>query len=166
MWYCVQPPNFEKVGCSLQGVLAQARPKLVMNSFGKKIFMLSSCLAFFPFRFVGGGGGEKEDFLSYFYVLFKFPICSQYVPQSLNVFPNMFSIACHLYPICFGKCCPPFIYLGGPKGRNSTLQKRTFYIGKSTWLHFFLVICQSKLAHCKRKNWTWEALHLINRTAE
>jgi hypothetical protein len=39
MYYCVQPPNFEQVGCSLQGVLAQARPKLGMNSFGKKIFM-------------------------------------------------------------------------------------------------------------------------------
>jgi len=53
--------------------------------------MQSSCLAFFPFKFVGEGGGESawgEDFLSLFpgsyYVPFKFLICSsssQCIPQ-------------------------------------------------------------------------------------
>jgi hypothetical protein len=42
------------------------------------------------------------------------------------VFPNMFSIAPHFYPICFGKCCPHFTYIAGPKGRNSILQNRRF----------------------------------------
>jgi hypothetical protein len=55
---------------------------------------------------------------------------SQYVPQVLNVFPNMFSIARHFYPLCFGKCCRPFTYIGGPKGRNSTLHNRRFYLVK------------------------------------
>ncbi len=45
----------------------------------------------------------------------------------LNVFPNMFSIAPHFYPICFGKCFPPFTHVGGRKGRNAILQNRTFY---------------------------------------
>jgi hypothetical protein len=36
---------------------------------------------------------------------------SPYVPQVLNVLPNMFSIAPHFYPIWFGKCCPPFTYI-------------------------------------------------------
>jgi len=40
------------------------------------------------------------------YVPFKFPMGSH---QVLNMFPKMFSIAPHFYPICFGKCCPPFI---------------------------------------------------------
>jgi hypothetical protein len=47
-----------------------------------------------------------------------------------NVFLNMFSIAPHFYPICFGKCSPPFNGIGGPKGRNSILQNRTFHFGE------------------------------------
>jgi len=53
-----------------------------------------------------------------------FPSEYQYVLQVLNVFPKMFSIAPHLNPICFGKCCPPFTYIGRPKGRNSTFYVR------------------------------------------
>jgi hypothetical protein len=53
--------------------------------------------------------GEKDFFhfsLSSQYVLamfpFKFPMGTcQCVPRVLNVFPNMFSIAPHFYPICF-----------------------------------------------------------------
>ncbi len=41
----------------------------------------------------------------------------QYDPQDPKVFLNMFLIAPHVYPICFGKSCPPFTYIGGPKGR-------------------------------------------------
>jgi hypothetical protein len=29
-----------------------------------------------------------------------------------------FPIAPHFYPICFGKCCTPFTYIVGSKGRN------------------------------------------------
>jgi hypothetical protein len=52
-----------------------------------------------------------EGFFSFFpgfpicshYVPFKFPMgTSQYVPQVPDVFFNMFSIAPHFYPICFG----------------------------------------------------------------
>jgi hypothetical protein len=64
------------------------------------------------------------------YVLFKFPSGSQYLPQIPNVFLNMFSIASHFYPICFGKCCPPFTGIRGPKGTNFILQNKTFYFGE------------------------------------
>jgi hypothetical protein len=36
-------------------------------------------------------------------------------------------IAPHFYPICFGKCCPLFTYIGAPKGMNTLFQNRTFY---------------------------------------
>jgi hypothetical protein len=68
----------------------------------------------------------------------------------------MFSIAPHLEPICFGKCCPPFTYVGGQKGRNSVLQNRSFYFGgQSNW---FIAKGEKK-----KKKKTWEAPHLINR---
>jgi len=89
-----------------------------------------------------GGGGEGGNFFSFFLgsqcVPSMFPLssqwvltCSQYVPQVRNVFPNMFSIAPHFYPICFGTCSPPFTYIGGPKGRNYILQNKTFCFGES-----------------------------------
>jgi hypothetical protein len=60
-----------------------------------------------------------------------FPSGSQYVPQIPIVFLNMFSIAAHFYPQCFGQCCPPFTYIAGrPKRRNSICQNRTLYFGE------------------------------------
>jgi len=49
------------------------------------------------------------------------------VPKFLTCSPKKIPIAHHFYPICFGKCCPLFIYMDGPKGRNSILQNKTFY---------------------------------------
>jgi hypothetical protein len=47
---------------------------------------------------------EKNLFFSFFSgsqcVLTMFPLSSHQVP---NMFPNMFHIATHFYPICFGK---------------------------------------------------------------
>jgi hypothetical protein len=31
------------------------------------------------------------------------------------MFSKKFQITPHFYPICFGKCCPAFTYIGGPK---------------------------------------------------
>jgi len=80
----------------------------------------------------------------------------------------MFSIAPHFYPICFGKFCPPFTYIGGSKGRpNSILQNRTFYFGEPKYFFFFLSRGLNKLAHCKKKKkMNLEAHHLINRRGE
>jgi hypothetical protein len=58
-----------------------------------------------------------------FHASFSFPPFSggeeeQKVPQVLDMFPKEFPVTTHFYPICFGKCCPPFTFIGGPKGRN------------------------------------------------
>jgi hypothetical protein len=44
-----------------------------------------------------------------------FPLISHWV---FNVFPDMFSIARHFYPICFGKCCPLFHLYSWAKGEG------------------------------------------------
>jgi hypothetical protein len=35
--------------------------------------------------------------------------------QVPDVFVKEFPIAIHFYPICFGKCFPPFTYIAGPE---------------------------------------------------
>jgi hypothetical protein len=80
--------------------------------------------------------------LSSQWILIRFLICS----PSKNLFSNMFSIAPHFDPIRFGKCCPPFRYIAGPKGRNSILQNRNFYFG-CPQSFLFLSNGQIKLAH-------------------
>ncbi len=94
--------------------------------------MHSSCLAFFPFKFRGEGVMGKIFFFHFSLVPTMFPSSSQQVP---NVLPNMFFIAPHFYPICVGKCCPPFTYIAVPKGRNIICQNRTFYLES---LHSFI----------------------------
>jgi hypothetical protein len=42
-----------------------------------------------------------------------------------------FPIAPHFYPICFGKCCPPFSFIGGPKGQEVLPQIKTVVSGES-----------------------------------
>jgi hypothetical protein len=73
----------------------------------------------------------------FFFIFLWFPMCSHYVPFKFSMgshqvpqVPNVFSITLHFYPICFGKCCPCFTYIGGPKERNSILQNTTFYFGE------------------------------------
>jgi hypothetical protein len=63
-----------------------------------------------------------------YYVPVKFSMGSCNVP---NMFPNMFSIAPHFYPICLGKCCPPFTNIRGVKGRNYIHHNKTFYFEES-----------------------------------
>ncbi len=89
-------------------------PNWVMNSFGNRNFMQpmgrpnlqSRCLPSFPIKFGGRGGGRgwEEDFfggfpcfrLCSFQVPNNFPSCFQYVPQVLNVFPNMLTLEQYL----------------------------------------------------------------------
>ncbi len=133
---------------------------MVTNSFGKRNAMQPmgspehalKVPCFFPLR-----GGEKD----FFFIFPSFPMCShyvpsrflmgsQFVPQVPNVFPNMFFIAPNFFPICFGKCCPPFTYIGAPKGINSILQNRTFYFGEPQYFHFFSD-GRINSARCKKK---------------
>ncbi len=92
-----------------------------------------------------------------------FSIRFQYVPQVPNVFSHMFSITPHFYPICFGKCCPPFTYIAGPKERNSIFQNKTFYSGEVPYFLFSQWWTNRIGSLWKNKIWTWEAPHLVNR---
>ncbi len=57
----------------------------------------------------------------------------------------------HFYPICFGKCCSPFTYILGPKGKIF-VQNKTFYFGEPPWFQFFFSDGPKfKLTHCKKK---------------
>ncbi len=92
---------------------------------------------------------------------FKFPMGSQHVPQFRNVFPNMFSIPPQFYPICLGKWCPPFTYIGGPKGKNYIFQNRAFCFGNLHSFIFFSVMGLSNW-HVAKKNKNKElGRHLI-----
>ncbi len=139
--------------------------------------MHSWCLDSFPFKFWGVIRGGR-DFFSFFpgsqCVPTMFPLssqwvptCSQYVPQIRNVFLNMFSIAPHFYPICFGTCSPPFTYIGGSQGRNYIFQNTMFCLGESPSFLYFWVMSQSswhnQVGMLAKKKRTWEAPHLINR---
>ncbi len=136
---------------------------MVTNSFGKRNAMqpmgrpkhaLKAPCFLFLFSFEGAGEGFFFIFTWFpmcsHYVPFRFPMGFQYVPQVPNVFPNMFFIAPNFFPICFGKCCPPFTYIGAPKGINSILQNRTFYFGEPPYFHFFSD-GRIKSARCKKK---------------
>ncbi len=85
-----------------------------------------------------GGWRGGRDFFSFFpasqCVRIMFLSSPQWVP---NIFPNIFSIPPHFYPICLGKWCPPLTYIGGPKGRNCTVQNRAFVLGS---LHCFFFL--------------------------
>jgi hypothetical protein len=67
---------------------------------------------FLLFSFEGGGGFTAES------------------SQFSDMFPKGFPISPHFYPICFGKCCPPFTYIHGPKRENSMFLNRTFPLGE------------------------------------
>jgi hypothetical protein len=84
------------------------------------------------------------------YVTFKFPMgTSQYVPQVPNVFPNMFSIAPHFYPICFGNVVllSP-IYLVPREGTLYFKLETSFLV--AFIFHFHLSDGPNKLACCKK----------------
>ncbi len=130
---------------------------MATNSFGKRNFMQPmgrpknalKCLAFFPFKL----WGEGMLFFHFSLVPNVFSLCSHQVPIKLPKFPKLlpsiFSIAPHFYPVCFGKCCPPLTYIGGPKGRNSILQNRTLFWGAFI-ISFLLSDGPIKLAHCNK----------------
>ncbi len=93
---------------------------------------------------------EGRNFLYFPQVPKVFPLCSlqvpnrftsgsKFVPQVLSVLTKhvLQSTSSHFYPMCLGKCCPPFTCIGGPKGKNSILQNRTFYFGS---VHSFIFL--------------------------
>ncbi len=63
-----------------------------------------------------------------------FPLVSNMFPSSQWVPQHVLSIAPHFYPICLGKCFPPFTFIAGPKRRNP------LFWGASIEFHFFGVM--------------------------
>ncbi len=74
-----------------------------------------------------------------------------------NMFPNVFPIAPHFYPICFSKYCHPFPCIDGPKENFKIFQNRIIKF----WGVF--VVLENfgdgpiKLASCPKKEKTWDA---------
>jgi hypothetical protein len=101
--------------------------------------MHSRCLAFFPFKFGGGGEGEgRRIFFQFSLVLnvfsydsFKFPMGSPEVP---NLFLNMLSF--HLYRWA--------------KQEELYISNRTFYFRGASIVSFFMSDRPIKLARCKK----------------
>jgi len=96
----------------------------------------SKVLCFFSF-YVLGWGEER-----FFFIFPDFPMCSHYVPFKFPIFFPTFSPYLLTF-IGLGKWCPPFTYIGGPKGRNCTIQNRAFCFGESSLFLFFGVMGQS-----------------------
>ncbi len=119
--------------------------------------MHSRCLVFFSFMF---WGGEREEI--FFFIFLDFPMCSHYVPFKFPMGPNIFpNISPYLFTfICLGKWCPPFTYIGGPKGRNYTVQNRAFCFGESPLFYFFGMMGQSNW-HVAQKQKNKLGRHLI-----
>ncbi len=89
---------------------------------------------------VEGGGGEEGDIFCKLCLVWRvdcplitFHLDSRYSP----------------FHACFGKCCPPFTHITGPKARNSILQKKTFYFGGASIVSVFWSDA-IKLAHCQK----------------
>ncbi len=72
-----------------------------------------------------------------------------------NMFPNVFPIAPHFYPICFGKYCHPFPCIDGPKEKNFKILQNI--IIKFWGVSIVLEISGDgpiKLASCQKKKKT------------
>ncbi len=95
-------------------------------------FLVFFSFKFFPSSFASFINNHTLWTRCLAFVPFKFPMSSNQVP---DMFPNMFSIAPHFYPICFGKFCPPFTYIFGPEKRNSILKIKPSDFGS---LHRFI----------------------------
>jgi hypothetical protein len=94
-------------------------------------------------------------FFSFFhgshYVPFKFPMGSHQVP---NVFINMFSIAPHFCPICFGKLLSSIHLYRWAKGKELYTSKWNLLFWGASIVSFVLSDGPIKLACCKNKKKT------------
>ncbi len=141
------------MGCSLRGALADAKngdevfwKEKFHAANGKAQACIQRCFVFLCF----GVGGEER----FFFIFPNFPMCSHYVPFKFPIFFPIFFPTFSPYLLTFiglGKWCPPFTYIGGPKGRNCTIQNRAFWFGESSLFLFFLSDGPIKLTRCPPK---------------
>jgi hypothetical protein len=91
-----------------------------------------------------------------------FSSCSLYVPNGFPSGPQCVPkhvLPAHLYPICFGKCCHPFTYIGGPRGGTLYFKIEPSTLGSLGSL-IFLSDGPIKLACCK---WRQARIYARNR---
>ncbi len=77
---------------------------------------------------------QEKDFFGHFSWLPN--VCSLQVPM---MFPNFAMFSQHVFhstsllsQYALEKWCPPFTYIGGPKGRNYILENAAFCFGESS----------------------------------
>ncbi len=115
--------------------------------------------AFIFFLLSFGWVGERD-----FFTFHLFPTCSiQCSHQVLNIFHRfpicssmVFPITPHFNPICFAQSPPLLTYIPGPKGEALHLSLESPTLGSLHSFNFFLN-GPTKLAHCKKRNWTYPA---------
>jgi hypothetical protein len=146
------------VGCSLQGALAHAKngdevfwKEKFHAANGKAQTCTQRTLFFFLLCFGVGWGGGKKVFFHFSWLPNVFALCSFQVPNGFPIFSPTFSPYLLTF-ICLGKWCPPFTYIGGPKGRNCTVQNRAFCFGEFPLFFFFGVMGQSNWHVVQKKN--------------
>jgi hypothetical protein len=116
---------------------------MVTKSFGKRNFMqpmgrpkpaFKVPCYFFLSCFGGRGERERERFFCHFSCLPN--VRSLQVPM---MFPNFAMFSQHVFhstsllsQYALEKWCPPFTYIGGPKGRNYILENAAFCFGESS----------------------------------
>jgi hypothetical protein len=146
-------PNTELVGCSLQGVLAHAKnddevfwEEKFHATNGKAQTCTQGALFFFLLCFGVGWGGVGWRGGKIFFHFSRLPnvfaLCSFQVPNGFPIFSPTFSPYLFTF-ICLGKWCFPFTYIGGPNGKNCTVQNRAFYFKDFSLFLFFGVMGQS-----------------------
>jgi hypothetical protein len=98
----------------------------------------------------------------------KFLACSPKSSQVLGMFPKEFSITPHFYPICFGKCYPPFTYIGGQKGGALYFKLEPSILGNLHRFFFFPEWWANQINPFEKNKfkWTWKAPYLMNRREE
>ncbi len=142
------------MGCFLQGALAHAKNgdevfwEEKFHATNGKAQTCTQGAFFFSFYVLGWGG---KIFFHSFRLPKVFALCSFQVPDGFPIFSPTFSPYLLTF-ICLGKWCPPFTYIGGPKGRNYTVQNRVFCFAESPLFLFFRVMGQSNWHVAQKKN--------------
>jgi hypothetical protein len=84
------------------------------------------------------------------------------VPQVLNVFLKGVPNNTSHYPISFAQSSPLLTYIGEPKGRYLSSQRKCYFGEATKFPVFFGWWAPINMAHYRKKHRTWEAAHLMD----